>query len=171
MVSFSAAIRKAVSRALAIQRHVRVEFHASRSHQSHCSCVETVCHSRSQAPAKCCELVSDDCRHPIAVHHVNRDFVITGSVDGHVQFWKKKSEGIELAKYFRAHLDAITSMSVNYNGTLLATASRDKTIKIFDVASFDMIKIISLDYVPSCCAWIHVKESPKQVFAWYASNG
>ena len=102
-------------------------------------------------------------------NHRNSNFIITGSIDGHVKFWKKKTEGVEFAKHFRAHLDAITSMSVNYNGTLLATSSRDKTIKVFDVTNFDMINIIPLEYVPSSCAWIHVKESPKQTLAWYLS--
>jgi len=33
-----------------------------------------------------------------------KDFVITGSKDGHVKFWKKKPEGVEFVKHFRAHV-------------------------------------------------------------------
>ncbi len=33
-----------------------------------------------------------------------KDFIITGSRDGHVKFWKKKPQGIEFVKHFRAHL-------------------------------------------------------------------
>lgn len=29
---------------------------------------------------------------------------MTGSVDGHVKFWKKMEEGIEFVKHFRSHL-------------------------------------------------------------------
>ena len=49
--------------------------------------------------------------HRDVVTHVEtaqeQDFVITGSADGHLKFWKKKGEGIEFAKHFRAHVEAI----------------------------------------------------------------
>ena len=33
------------------------------------------------------------------------DFIITGSQDGHVKFWKKREdEGVEFVKHFRSHL-------------------------------------------------------------------
>lgn len=32
------------------------------------------------------------------------DFIITGSIDGHIKFWKKMEEGIEFVKHFRSHL-------------------------------------------------------------------
>ena len=46
-------------------------------------------------------------------------FVITGSVDGHVKFWKKREVGIEFVKHFRAHLASIKDMNVNCKGTLM----------------------------------------------------
>ena len=36
------------------------------------------------------------------------EFIITGSVDGHLKFWKKRQKGVEFAKHFRAHLGPIT---------------------------------------------------------------
>lgn len=39
------------------------------------------------------------------------DFFITGSVDGHLKFWKKKAIGIEFAKHFRSHLGAIEGLA------------------------------------------------------------
>lgn len=49
---------------------------------------------------------------PPPVTHVTRpahqvtttDFVITGSIDGHLKFWKKQEGGIEFVKHYRAHL-------------------------------------------------------------------
>lgn len=64
------------------------------------------------------------------------EFVITGSVDGHVKFWKKMEESIEFVKHFRSHLGPIMDMTVNYNGSLLCTVSTDKSLKVFDVINF-----------------------------------
>lgn len=35
---------------------------------------------------------------------VRTDFLVTASADGHVKFWKKKEQGVEFVKHFRAHL-------------------------------------------------------------------
>ncbi|KAG4074671.1 hypothetical protein HA402_004542 [Bradysia odoriphaga] len=83
------------------------------------------------------------------------DFVITASIDGHVKFWKKMEEGIEFVKHFRSHLQPINALTTNPNGTYLATASADKSMKVFDVINFDMINMIKLDYIPMCAEWIH----------------
>ena len=52
--------------------------------------------------------------HRDVVTHVltaqEQDFVITGSADGHLKFWKKKGEGIEFAKHFRAHMEAVAGL-------------------------------------------------------------
>lgn len=32
------------------------------------------------------------------------EFIITGSVDGHVKFWKKMPDNIEFVKHYQAHL-------------------------------------------------------------------
>ena len=44
---------------------------------------------------------------PAACRAQATDFLITGSVDGHLKFWKKKPEGVEFVKHFRAHKSAI----------------------------------------------------------------
>lgn len=71
-------------------------------------------------------------------------------------FWKKKhDEGIEFVKTFRSHLEAVTGMSCSADGLLLATAARDKSLKIYDIVSFDMINMIKLNYLPGTNEWIH----------------
>lgn len=35
------------------------------------------------------------------------EFIITGSCDGHVKFWKKMPDNIEFVKHFQAHLGTI----------------------------------------------------------------
>jgi len=82
-------------------------------------------------------------------------FVITGSVDGHVKFWKKQEVGLEFVKHFRAHIAPIKHMTINSNGTLMITVSEDKHGKVFDVVNFDMINILAFDYAPEVAAWVH----------------
>ena len=36
------------------------------------------------------------------------EFFMTASCDGHLKFWKKRPEGVEFAKHFRAHLGPVT---------------------------------------------------------------
>lgn len=106
----------------------------------------------------CSERYEKSYMHRDTVTHVavtKTDFVCTCSSDGHVKFWKKQERGIEFVKHFRAHLAPITSMSVSYNGELMATVSEDKAMKIFDVINFDMINMMKLDYVPLLCEWIY----------------
>lgn len=83
------------------------------------------------------------------------DFIITGSCDGHIKFWKKLEELIEFVKHFRSHLGAIQDLAANSSGTFLCSISNDKSLKVFDVINFDMINMMRLDYVPLCCEWIH----------------
>ncbi|RYP62527.1 hypothetical protein DL769_007269 [Monosporascus sp. CRB-8-3] len=83
------------------------------------------------------------------------DFLITSSVDGVVKFWKKIAQGIEFVKEFKAHQGEIRSVSVSQDGRSFATAGADKTVKIFDVITFDLLTMLSLDYTPRCICWVH----------------
>ncbi|KAF7284968.1 peptidylprolyl isomerase domain and WD repeat-containing protein 1 [Rhynchophorus ferrugineus] len=83
------------------------------------------------------------------------DFIITASCDGHIKFWKKVELGIEFVKHFRSHLGPITRIATNSAGSLLCSASLDKSLKIFDVVNFDMINMMKLDYIPNTIEWIH----------------
>ncbi|XP_003381739.1 peptidylprolyl isomerase domain and WD repeat-containing protein 1 [Trichinella spiralis] len=99
------------------------------------------------------------------------DFIITASTDGHVKFWKKlHNEGIEFVKHFRCHQNAIKHMAVNSNGTLLCTISTDKSLKIFDVANFDMINMMRFEYVPATCCFVHAAADPIAAVAVSASD-
>jgi peptidylprolyl isomerase domain and WD repeat-containing protein 1 len=83
------------------------------------------------------------------------DFLITSSMDGIVKFWKKMAVGVEFVKEFRAHPAEIKSVSVSADGRSFATAGADKTIKIFDVITFDLLAMLSLDFTPRCVCWVH----------------
>jgi peptidylprolyl isomerase domain and WD repeat-containing protein 1 len=84
-----------------------------------------------------------------------KGFIITGSCDGQLKFWHKTTEGIEAVKQFRAHLGNFTGMSVSVDGFMLCTSSNEKSIKVFDVMSFDMINMLmDLAYNPVSCEWV-----------------
>ncbi|KAL1983519.1 hypothetical protein VTN96DRAFT_10258 [Rasamsonia emersonii] len=83
------------------------------------------------------------------------DFLITSSVDGVVKFWKKMAVGVEFVKEFRAHVGEITGTSISADGRSFATAGVDKTIKIFDVITFDLLAMLTLDFTPRCVCWVH----------------
>ncbi|QSZ35218.1 hypothetical protein DSL72_008086 [Monilinia vaccinii-corymbosi] len=83
------------------------------------------------------------------------DFLITSSVDGVVKFWKKVGDGIEFVKEFRTHVGEIKSVSISADGRSFATAGADKTIKIFDVITFDLLSMLTLEFTAKCVCWIH----------------
>ncbi|KAI1493725.1 hypothetical protein F5X96DRAFT_134838 [Biscogniauxia mediterranea] len=89
------------------------------------------------------------------VNMTRTDFLITSSVDGVVKFWKKAAQGIEFVKEFKAHQGEVRSVSVSYDGRSFATAGADKTIRIFDVLTFDLLSTLILEYTPKCICWAH----------------
>lgn len=99
------------------------------------------------------------------------DFLITASSDGHVKFWKKHEQGVEFVKHFRAHLGKITSVAVTKDGLLLATAAEDKALKVFDVINFDMINMLRIGYIPSCCVWLYAGGAATAALACCEQNG
>ncbi|CAN6695481.1 unnamed protein product [Malus baccata var. baccata] len=96
--------------------------------------------------------------HRDVVTHVavsSADFVVTGSVDGHLKFWKKKAIGIEFAKHFRSHLGPIEGLAVSVDGLLCCTISNDKSVKIYDVVNYDMMVMIRTEFVPGAVEWVY----------------
>ncbi|CAN6455360.1 unnamed protein product [Victoria cruziana] len=83
------------------------------------------------------------------------DFFITGSIDGHLKFWKKKPAGIEFAKHFRSHLGAIEGLAVSVDGLLCCTISNDRSVKIYDVVNYDMMVMMRLPYTPGTVEWVY----------------
>ena len=85
------------------------------------------------------------------------DFLVTSSIDGVVKFWKKAAVDIESVKEFKAHTVEIRSVSVSQDGRSFATAGVDKTVKIFDIVTFDLLSILQFERAPRSICWVHQK--------------
>ncbi|CAH2065469.1 unnamed protein product, partial [Thlaspi arvense] len=98
------------------------------------------------------------------------DFFISGSMDGHLKFWKKKGVGIEFAKHFRSHLGPIEGLAVSIDGLLCCTISNDDAVKIYDVVNYDMMAMIRLPYIPGAVEWVYKQGDVKAKLAVSEKN-
>ncbi len=103
------------------------------------------------------EMYEKSYMHRDIVTHVgfsqSTQFLVTASADGHVKFWRKMITGIEFVKHYKAHLKEVVGLAISADGLRLATTSVDRSVKFFDVLGFDMVHMLSLDFIPgpSCC--------------------
>jgi len=122
----------------------------------------------------CAEMYEKSYMHRKVVTHTevapHTDFILTGSVDGHVKIWKKLPKGIEFVKHFLSHLGPVVDMSITLDGLHAATCSLDSTLKMYDVVNYDMMNIINLEFTPSACCWISRAGSPKPMIAVSSAN-
>jgi peptidylprolyl isomerase domain and WD repeat-containing protein 1 len=90
----------------------------------------------------------------------DEDFILTGSIDGHIKLWKKMSTGIEFVKHFVAHIGKLHCLQISGDGKKLVSSGADRMIKIFEIASFDMINIIRTpvdatdSFTPGVTTWL-----------------
>jgi peptidylprolyl isomerase domain and WD repeat-containing protein 1 len=82
------------------------------------------------------------------------DFVVTGSADGHVKFWKKMAENIEFVKHFQAHLGPIHAFELSLDEKRLLTTSQDRMVKFFELLSYDITNMIAVPYIPTAACWL-----------------
>lgn len=68
--------------------------------------------------------------------------LLSGSRDAHLKAWRLHGETPELVSSQPAHWFTINSIAYHPSGKWFATASRDKTIKIWDAANFKLVKVL-----------------------------
>jgi len=100
-----------------------------------------------------------------ALCSIKTGFIITGSIDGHIKFWKKQFEGIEFVKHYRAHIGSLTAMALSQDGRLLATIGEDSALKLYDVSGFDMSCMIKLGFKPAAVEFVNRKDAPATLLA------
>lgn len=72
----------------------------------------------------------------VAFHPCAKDVLVSSSIDYSVKFWNVQTGE---AVFTLQHPDLVTSFAFNYNGQLLATTSRDKKLRIWDLSSKKII--------------------------------
>jgi WD repeat-containing protein 61 len=75
--------------------------------------------------------------------HPNKPVLISGGRDGHLRFWRSDA-GFAPLHDFAAHRANIYGIAFNSDASLCATASRDKTVKIWDAATFEPLERFDL---------------------------
>lgn len=68
-------------------------------------------------------------------------FLLTGGKDAHLNIWQVGH--YDKIKSIPAHDWAIYDIAYSPNSNLFATASRDKTLKIWDSKTFQLLKVIN----------------------------
>lgn len=71
----------------------------------------------------------------------NLQHLLSGGRDAMLNVWTEGTS-LKIYKGLTAHLFTINSIQFNPSGKLFATASRDKTIKIWDAKSYKLLKVI-----------------------------
>jgi WD40 repeat protein len=70
------------------------------------------------------------------IFHPTKPLLISGGRDAHLRFYNT-DQGFELVRSIPAHNFAIYSLQFSPNGKFMASASRDKTLKIWPTEDFD----------------------------------
>ncbi len=75
--------------------------------------------------------------------HPGKTALVSGGRDGYLRFWRT-DKGYEPLQAFAAHRANIYGIAFNNDASLCATASRDKSVKIWDAKSFDPLAKLDL---------------------------
>ena len=67
---------------------------------------------------------------------------MSGGRDAFLRVWNLETPSFQLEKSIPAHLFTINSLVFSPDKTLFATASRDRTIKIWNAATFELLKVV-----------------------------
>ena len=72
----------------------------------------------------------------------NGKFLVSIGKDAQVKKWKIESGQLTLLEELVGHIYGIHDVTLNLNSSLFATASMDKTVKIWDLNEFKLVKVI-----------------------------
>src|SRR5690606_32205554 len=71
--------------------------------------------------------------------HPSKPVLVTGGKDGHLRLWRS-DDGFRPLHAFPAHKDTLYAIAFSPDGHHLASASRDKSAKLWDAGTFDPLR-------------------------------
>lgn len=74
-------------------------------------------------------------------------------------------EDVLFVKRYRSHKGPVSALEVSATGDMCVSMCLDGTVKVYDVATFDMIVMLRLKFVPGCCAFVSHSRAAQQVLA------
>ena len=74
-------------------------------------------------------------------------------------------EDCVFVKRFRSHKAAVAALAISPAGDLCATACADGSAKVYDVATFDMIAMLRLPFVPGTMSFLSHRRATKRKLA------
>jgi peptidylprolyl isomerase domain and WD repeat-containing protein 1 len=93
------------------------------------------------------------------------NFLLTGSKDGIIKFWKKNNINIEFVKKYKVFLIPIVDIVVSRDGNLACVSSEKNELVIFDIISFDLTHRFYISFNPGSLSFVHKKNSPSPLLA------
>jgi WD40 repeat protein len=72
-------------------------------------------------------------------HPLVSDVIVTAGADFEVKVWDANSPGAEKATLPKSHKGIVTSVTWNGDGSLMATSSKDKNLRVFDPRSSSLV--------------------------------
>lgn len=93
------------------------------------------------------------------------DFILTGSKDGILKFWKKTQSNIEFVKTYKVFLNRITRIITSLDGSLACVTSDGNEVTFFDVTSFDLVHRFYLSFCPGTLTFVNTKMYSSPILA------
>ena len=89
------------------------------------------------------ETIKSDTYSHISSTYFNGNTLVFGKLDGSVEFWDYYKNG--KSQTYKKHTGEITAVTLNNNGTYIAGASKDNTIKIWNIKAGEEVYSFSQD--------------------------
>jgi peptidylprolyl isomerase domain and WD repeat-containing protein 1 len=115
------------------------------------------------------------------VASIKHGYVITGSRDGTVKFWKRlevdgePTEGqhpcLEFVKSFTAHAGTIQALATDHEGDTCCSVGSDGLLKFYEISTFDATTMLQTGKnLGTCCSWFTATSRAARAVAVSAAN-